>query len=220
MWMKIMRETAYNERKPTAVSPAYRVIGHQFLIPLVWNAVPLHNNLGHKIIHNQERCPRLWESRDGLERRGRQADTKDLTSSSKFSACCVLTLQTIPGRHNFPLVIVLWLTFKSLSFVAAGKTWLMKMKKKWRAAKRKELSVSLIQFLSVLVPTDIILGHKIIHNQERCPRLWEWRLEEWNGCKVEEYEWITAVARNWDRIRASIHNFLQIHPQPSPKTGC
>ena len=34
----------------------------------------------------------------------RQADTKDLTSSSKFSASCVLTLQTLP-----PLS---WATFK------------------------------------------------------------------------------------------------------------
>ena len=34
--------------------------------------------------------------------RQNQADTKDLTSSSKFSACCVLTLQTIL-YHDTPL---------------------------------------------------------------------------------------------------------------------
>jgi len=45
------------------------------------------------------------------DQRQNQADTKDLTSSSKFSACCVLTLQTISFSLAFTVNRLLGFSF-------------------------------------------------------------------------------------------------------------
>ena len=51
----------------------------------------------------------------GIWRTSRQADTKDFTSSSKFSGSCVLTLQTLLGSCSLPhgISVSILLSFKS-----------------------------------------------------------------------------------------------------------
>ena len=70
------------------------------------SSFPVHRYrflLGSSMDREGQRKTRRHEGLDidETKRRQNQADTKDLTSSSKFSACCVLTLQTISyPTHN------------------------------------------------------------------------------------------------------------------------
>jgi hypothetical protein len=59
-----------------------------------WELLPAVHNIGAL-------CWGLYVLSAVWQTRTRQADTKDLTSSSKFSACCVLTLQTILIQWSF-----------------------------------------------------------------------------------------------------------------------
>ena len=50
----------------------------------------------------------------------RQAVTKDLTSSSKFSGSCVLTLQPLPCHHVGSSMITAQPTYKRISFLSTA----------------------------------------------------------------------------------------------------
>ena len=135
----------YHERRdrPTDRQRRFHYDHHHFK---VLSAGSLFDNESMKKLW---RCssPSLWWRKETE----RQADTKDLTSSSKFSASCVLTSQTIPS----PIFIFKTLTF--FVFKPKENGWWMEFS--WRRYQCRAL------------------GNEIIHARSgrEVPRKIDWR---------------------------------------------